>query len=59
MNPGKNQYLLYVAIIFFLMAQYVVNSAPWDRIFRFMGLLTLLGVIVLVVVQRFSKGSNT
>jgi hypothetical protein len=52
MNIRKQQYLLYIAIIFLLMAQYVVNSHPWDQIFRFLALLTLVGVIALVVAGR-------
>lgn len=52
MNLRKQQYLLYIAIIFLLMAQYVVNSHPWDQICRFLALLTLVGVIALVVAGR-------
>ena len=55
MNRYKTQPLLYVAIIFLLMAQYVVNDRPWDRICRWMALLTLVGVIVLEARRRFSR----
>jgi hypothetical protein len=54
MNSRKREYLLYIAIVFLLMAQYVVNDRPWDRIFHGVALLTLVGVVVLEIVRRFS-----
>lgn len=53
MNPPRVTYLLIIAIIFLLMAQYVVNDYPWDRIFRIMGLVTIVGAILFVIAQRF------
>jgi hypothetical protein len=44
MNSRKREYLLYIVIIFLLVAQYVANDRPWDRIFRWTALLTLVGV---------------
>ena len=32
----------YVAILFFIMAQYVVNERPWDHIFRIAGILAYM-----------------
>ena len=32
--------LAYIAILFFMMAQYVVNERPWDHILRIAGILT-------------------
>jgi hypothetical protein len=34
--------LAYIAILFFIVAQYVVNERPWDHIFRIAGLLTYI-----------------
>jgi hypothetical protein len=34
--------LAYIAILFLLMAQYVVNDRPWDHIFRIAGMLTYI-----------------
>jgi hypothetical protein len=34
--------LAYISILFFIMAQYVVNDRPWDHIFRIAGMLTYI-----------------
>lgn len=49
------QCLLYISVIFLLMAQYVVNSHPWDHIFRLMALVALTGVIATFAADRFSR----
>jgi len=59
MNLKRQVCLLYIAVIFLLMSQYVVNSYPYDRIFRLLGLLTLVGVIIVVIAGRFSGRRNT
>ena len=43
---------LYLAIGLLLMAQYVVNSNPWDHIFRILGLIAFLGAIVMLYIER-------
>lgn len=35
--------LLAISIIFLLIAQYVVNEDPWQRIFRLLALIVLAG----------------
>ena len=49
MNSRKRELLLYTAFIF------LVDDRPWDRIFRWMALLTLVGLLVLEIVRRFSR----
>lgn len=44
--------LAYIAILFFLMAQYVVNERPWDHIFRIAGILTYIASMFWAVRQQ-------
>jgi hypothetical protein len=48
--------LAYIAILFFIMAQYVVNERPWDHIFRIAGLLTYIASMFLAA-RRQSRCS--
>ena len=44
--------LAYIAILFFLMAQYVVNERPWDHILRIAGILTCIASVFLTARKR-------
>ncbi|WP_158823210.1 hypothetical protein [Granulicella sp. S156] len=37
----------YAAILFFMMAQYVVNERPWDHILRIAGILAYMASMFL------------
>ena len=37
----------YISILFFMMAQYVVNERPWDHILRIAGILAYMASMFL------------
>lgn len=62
MNVNKSQItlehrLLYLTVIMLLLAQYVVNSNPWDHVLRLAGLLMFLVVVLIALRKRVSRAS--
>jgi len=52
---GKLSYelgLAYIAILFFMMAQYVVNERPWDHILRIAGILASFASLFITARMR-------